>query len=367
MAARRVLKRRVGLRRLRRCPTGTARTAPRRAANAGLDLEMPGPPQWFGAKLADAVRDGEVDEKRLDDMVRRVLTILDRSGALDSPIRSRSCPRSPSTTRSTATSPGAPPPGASCCCRTAPPPLPLDRRAHARGRRPERRHRARDGRRQRARADASARCRRSSACAPGSVPTSRSCTSAGARTTRSRRCSTLASSTARSRSRTTRAASAPASRCSSRTSNARLLHVDGSGRRRRARRLLGPVARTARPAGVRRVEVQLVQAGRARCPARRRGVARQLEPDGTGRGLLRDGQRRAGAVRRSRGGPPLRARRRGDPRRARAGRPVGRARAAGGRRPDRSGGDGGARAPTRSCASSAPTASGRPRATTASR
>ena len=30
---------------------GTHSTAP--AANAGLDLEMPGPPQWFGEKLAD--------------------------------------------------------------------------------------------------------------------------------------------------------------------------------------------------------------------------------------------------------------------------------------------------------------------------
>ena len=35
---------------------GTHSTAP--AANAGLDLEMPGPPQWFGEKLAAAVRDG---------------------------------------------------------------------------------------------------------------------------------------------------------------------------------------------------------------------------------------------------------------------------------------------------------------------
>jgi beta-glucosidase len=55
------------------------------AANAGLDLEMPGPPQWFGPKLAEAVRDGEVDEKRLDDMVRRILAVLERTGALDAP------------------------------------------------------------------------------------------------------------------------------------------------------------------------------------------------------------------------------------------------------------------------------------------
>jgi beta-glucosidase len=62
---------------------GTHSTAP--AANAGLDLEMPGPPQHFGPKLADAVRAGEVDEKTLDDKVRRILTLLDRAGALDAP------------------------------------------------------------------------------------------------------------------------------------------------------------------------------------------------------------------------------------------------------------------------------------------
>jgi beta-glucosidase len=52
------------------------------SANAGMDVEMPGPPQWFGDKLAAAVQAGDVDEKRLDDMVRRVLTVLDRAGAL---------------------------------------------------------------------------------------------------------------------------------------------------------------------------------------------------------------------------------------------------------------------------------------------
>src|SRR5437762_11188226 len=62
---------------------GTHSTVP--AATAGLDLEMPGPSQWFGAHLADAVRAGEVDEKVLDDKVRRVLVLLERTGALDSP------------------------------------------------------------------------------------------------------------------------------------------------------------------------------------------------------------------------------------------------------------------------------------------
>jgi beta-glucosidase len=60
---------------------GTHSTAA--AANAGLDLEMPGPPQWFGAQLAAAVTTGEVDRARLDEMARRVLRTLARAGALD--------------------------------------------------------------------------------------------------------------------------------------------------------------------------------------------------------------------------------------------------------------------------------------------
>ena len=39
----------------------THSTAP--AANAGLDLEMPGPALYFGRKLTRAVKKGEVDEK----------------------------------------------------------------------------------------------------------------------------------------------------------------------------------------------------------------------------------------------------------------------------------------------------------------
>jgi beta-glucosidase len=60
---------------------GTHSTAA--AASAGLDLEMPGPPQWFGGKLADAVRAGEVDEAVVDAMVRRLLRLYERTGALD--------------------------------------------------------------------------------------------------------------------------------------------------------------------------------------------------------------------------------------------------------------------------------------------
>jgi len=62
---------------------GTHSTVP--AAIAGLDLEMPGPAQWFGSRLADAVRAGDVPEAVLDDKVRRVLKLLDRTGGLDTP------------------------------------------------------------------------------------------------------------------------------------------------------------------------------------------------------------------------------------------------------------------------------------------
>jgi beta-glucosidase len=56
-------------------------TAP--AANAGLDLEMPGPAKWFGAKLLKAVREGEVSEAQIDDNARRMVRFMLRTGALD--------------------------------------------------------------------------------------------------------------------------------------------------------------------------------------------------------------------------------------------------------------------------------------------
>jgi beta-glucosidase len=48
---------------------------------AGLDLEMPGPGRAYGTALADAVRAGTVDEKDLDAIVTRLLTVFDRLGA----------------------------------------------------------------------------------------------------------------------------------------------------------------------------------------------------------------------------------------------------------------------------------------------
>jgi beta-glucosidase len=51
-------------------------------AAAGLDLEMPGPPHFFGSGLAEAVARGEVGEEVLDGMARRVLLLAARVGAL---------------------------------------------------------------------------------------------------------------------------------------------------------------------------------------------------------------------------------------------------------------------------------------------
>ncbi len=52
------------------------------AAQAGLDLEMPGPSAWLGPTLAAAVRDGFVDESVVDGQVRHVLRLMGRVGIL---------------------------------------------------------------------------------------------------------------------------------------------------------------------------------------------------------------------------------------------------------------------------------------------
>jgi beta-glucosidase len=53
------------------------------AANGGTDLEMPGPPRWFGDKLVAAVRAGEVPESQIDDAARRMCRLIIRTGVLD--------------------------------------------------------------------------------------------------------------------------------------------------------------------------------------------------------------------------------------------------------------------------------------------
>ena len=56
-------------------------TAP--AASDGLDLEMPGPPSYFGDKLVAAVKAGQVDPKHIDEAARRLIRLILRSGLLD--------------------------------------------------------------------------------------------------------------------------------------------------------------------------------------------------------------------------------------------------------------------------------------------
>src|SRR6266496_244398 len=52
------------------------------AANGGTDVAMPGPRTVFGEQLAEAVRVGDVGEEVVDAMVRRVLLLARRTGAL---------------------------------------------------------------------------------------------------------------------------------------------------------------------------------------------------------------------------------------------------------------------------------------------
>ena len=53
------------------------------AANGGTDLEMPGPPKWFGDKLVAAVKAGDVAESQIDDAARRMCRLILRTGVLD--------------------------------------------------------------------------------------------------------------------------------------------------------------------------------------------------------------------------------------------------------------------------------------------
>lgn len=53
------------------------------AANAGTDLEMPGPPRQFGAALFQAARNWQVEQPVIDDAARRMLRLIERTGALD--------------------------------------------------------------------------------------------------------------------------------------------------------------------------------------------------------------------------------------------------------------------------------------------
>lgn len=56
------------------------------AANAGLDLEMPGPARFFNDALVDTVNNGEVKSIDIDDKVRRILRVIEKSGAFVKPL-----------------------------------------------------------------------------------------------------------------------------------------------------------------------------------------------------------------------------------------------------------------------------------------
>jgi beta-glucosidase len=60
---------------------GSHATAP--TINAGLDIEMPGPPRDRGQKLIDAVNAGEVTGDKLRERALNVLRLIDRTGAID--------------------------------------------------------------------------------------------------------------------------------------------------------------------------------------------------------------------------------------------------------------------------------------------
>ena len=53
------------------------------SANAGMDLEMPGPAKWFGDKLAAAVSAGAVRADQIEDNARRVVRLIVRCGLMD--------------------------------------------------------------------------------------------------------------------------------------------------------------------------------------------------------------------------------------------------------------------------------------------
>ena len=53
------------------------------AANSGLDMEMPGPARFFGEALVEAVKEGRVGQEVIDNMVCRILRIVEKSGAFE--------------------------------------------------------------------------------------------------------------------------------------------------------------------------------------------------------------------------------------------------------------------------------------------
>tara|TARA_B100000029_G_scaffold16661_1_gene17057 strand:- start:352 stop:2901 length:2550 start_codon:yes stop_codon:yes gene_type:complete len=58
-----------------------------KSIEAGLDLEMPGPVSHYGEKIVEAVNSGELDEEIVNSSVRRLLLLLERTGAFEDPLQ----------------------------------------------------------------------------------------------------------------------------------------------------------------------------------------------------------------------------------------------------------------------------------------
>jgi beta-glucosidase len=56
------------------------------AANSGLDLEMPGPARFFGKDLLEALKKGQISLPVIDQKVRRILSLVEKSGAFEKPL-----------------------------------------------------------------------------------------------------------------------------------------------------------------------------------------------------------------------------------------------------------------------------------------
>lgn len=57
------------------------------SVQGGLDIEMPGPAKYYGQLLTEAVINWQVDEKLIDEGVRRILRVILLSGRMDDPVR----------------------------------------------------------------------------------------------------------------------------------------------------------------------------------------------------------------------------------------------------------------------------------------
>ena len=61
----------------------TANHTTTESVKGGLDLEMPGPPRWYGSLLVEAAQIWQIEEGQIDEAVRRVLRMVLRSGKAD--------------------------------------------------------------------------------------------------------------------------------------------------------------------------------------------------------------------------------------------------------------------------------------------